>query len=1648
MVYDEKLRDELKGMRVRGWSEKQIRSMAKLLRVKPSQLQAVFWMRRNITDERLLRIYNEAEPIAQSLKGDAGRKFWDMVFPKLGERIHEAMEQCDGAPYAMCFDNQKPFRAPGHTMTHQMQRARFLVHVSDRLKGLDPDGPTVAAWIAHIVDDGDWTLSAGPVLQLLSSIVSDTDPEAEATREVLRLSMRGEHEIGRICGTGVAALLHSPVPEDIELVEGLLLGAQRQEGLRDAVLSGIVYAPPPVLCRLLGFLIEQNFARFSSMVGRYNFWFDALWHASASREVHKGLERTHRYLSDESARNEAIASGEAYEAHAALWTLGVTDAAGAAAHARTLLSSPSVEHRFIAVETLHALALFPESADALSKRLIHGEPDARVRMRIVSRLAELNLDAADPALFDALGVVHDQITKKRGKHEPLVWPWAEISEKRRPVVELMMKLSGKEPLRMLPYADSLDPWDLREFVRDLIKGKQSKRDYSTIVDPKPAKGEIRDFFIRLAQAPSQSVCEIAFEALANTPAEPDEAELLIAKLTRTSPAFRKGAIGRLMKLDDKQALAAASTLLESKNIKQKAAGLEVADELAKAKRKRREALKLIERHRESLEGTELETQSVSAPTDEKQSTDSATGYFGLLRANRLTRLPDPQFRGVRFDTPAARACIRRIGELYLQHAETQVTYRSFEGQKKEILSEIGWQFPNPKFEDDPRTEAIRDMPLAEVWLDWLDNRSDEERDPDGLELLRASHWPFLAKELKQHLALPESSRELNSARSIVRHILEWMFVIEAPKGSAQLILDMLEDTLSDDRPSMKAAPDDLKATCCILRSTAAEMALDIFRSPVIEWSEEEKCRFALLNMIRMRNGAGQDRTAPPLKAFVVAHDHGKLNDDDFIYYLLTRSRKRPTKSAYYYRESAELGECTALRPPPELATRPKLLDIVRRVRDRIVEVELGRGELVGEATQAASNLASSGGAANLFKLAAALGKDSMVRTYQWGEPTRKYSFSRLIRVSWPEQDDTPERFAELQKQHKLSRKRLLEIAVFAPQWARSVEHTLGLPGLEEAVWWIHAHTKGSGDWSQSDLRDRWASLIAERTPVEADALEEGAVDVAWFGRMFDAIGREGWDELQRPARFASSSGGHKRAQLFASALLGETPAADLEERITHNRDKAAVMALGLVPLPADPEKARAESLRRYQILQEFKRQSNQFGMQRRASEGKAVSIAMQNLARTAGHRDPQHLEWAMEAEAVRDLAEGPVSVTEGEVTVTLSIDDEGSPELSIVKGEKPLKSVPAKLRKNEQISTLRSRVTDLRRQKSRMRLSLEAAMCRGDRFTPAQLREMAGHPVLRPMLERLVFVGGAGDEAGAGETLIGYPAEGGRVLCDHKGAIEPIGKNDTLRLAHALDLYQRGDWTQWQRDCLTAERVQPFKQIFREIYPRTESELAEEGVVARYTGHQVQPGKTLALLKGRGWVASYEDGLRRVFLEEGVIAELWADSMIFTPGWVEDPVLEGVRFCRKGDYQTLPASKVPPRVFSETMRDIDLVVSVAHAGGVDPEASASTVEMRAALLRETAALLGLGNITIEDRYAFIDGGLARYALHLGSANTSIPPGRSLVIVAVPGQHRGRLFLPFADDDPKTAEVMSKALLLARDAEIKDPSILAQIKAKA
>ncbi|MGH2502428.1 MAG: DUF4132 domain-containing protein, partial [Ktedonobacterales bacterium] len=214
--------------------------------------------------------------------------------------------------------------------------------------------------------------------------------------------------------------------------------------------------------------------------------------------------------------------------------------------------------------------------------------------------------------------------------------------------------------------------------------------------------------------------------------------------------------------------------------------------------------------------------------------------------------------------------------------------------------------------------------------------------------------------------------------------------------------------------------------------------------------------------------------------------------------------------------------------------------------------------------------------------------------------------------------------------------------------------------------------------------------------------------------------------------------------------------------------------------------------------------------------------------------------------------------------------------------------------------------------------------------------------------------------------------------------------------------------------CYRTERIQPLKQVFRELYPLTEAERRDGSVSHRYAGQQAHWRQGMALLGQRGWVADMEEGdATRTFHERGLTASLGGiyggDAL----------TLESVRFHRAGDpwSKDLALVDVPPLVFSEVMRDLDLVVSVAHRGGVDPESSASTVEMRAALLREVCALLGLENVRLESGRAIIQGGLSQYSVHLGGGTTHLLPGGALCIVPVHEQQRGRIFLPFADDDP-------------------------------
>jgi hypothetical protein len=62
------------------------------------------------------------------------------------------------------------------------------------------------------------------------------------------------------------------------------------------------------------------------------------------------------------------------------------------------------------------------------------------------------------------------------------------------------------------------------------------------------------------------------------------------------------------------------------------------------------------------------------------------------------------------------------------------------------------------------------------------------------------------------------------------------------------------------------------------------------------------------------------------------------------------------------------------------------------------------------------------------------------------------------------------------------------------------------------------------------------------------------------------------------------------------------------------------------------------------------------------------------------------------------------------VSLTLPVSGDGTPDLTIRRGERVLRGVPAKLRKAADIAALSARKTALMQQAARVRSALESAM--------------------------------------------------------------------------------------------------------------------------------------------------------------------------------------------------------------------------------------------------------------------------------------------------------------------------------------------------
>ncbi len=286
------------------------------------------------------------------------------------------------------------------------------------------------------------------------------------------------------------------------------------------------------------------------------------------------------------------------------------------------------------------------------------------------------------------------------------------------------------------------------------------------------------------------------------------------------------------------------------------------------------------------------------------------------------------------------------------------------------------------------------------------------------------------------------------------------------------------------------------------------------------------------------------------------------------------------------------------------------------------------------------------------------------------------------------------------------------------------------------------------------------------------------------------------------------------------------------------------------------------------------------------------------------------------------------------------------------------------------------------------------------------------------------------------------------------------------------------------REFLIAEKIsQPIKQAFREVYLLTDAELNTKSYSNRMAAHVLKQHQFNVLAKTRGWkyslLGAFDNGINNdlasvILPEYKLRAEYWVNELNVDDGWNDTGIwnyitTDQIRFVNLETNETVDLIDVPPLVFSEVFRDVDLFVGVASVGN-DPTWQDSggvpayrdywqgyafgelseIAKNRKEILTGLLPRLKISKVAeIRDKFLVVKGTMRTYKIHIGSTNILMEPNdQYLCIVPDRSQknHAEGVFLPFEGDNGLSI-ILSKAFLLAEDNKITDSTITSQINRK-
>ena len=455
----------------------------------------------------------------------------------------------------------------------------------------------------------------------------------------------------------------------------------------------------------------------------------------------------------------------------------------------------------------------------------------------------------------------------------------------------------------------------------------------------------------------------------------------------------------------------------------------------------------------------------------------------------------------------------------------------------------------------------------------------------------------------------------------------------------------------------------------------------------------------------------------------------------------------------------------------------------------------------------------------------------------------------------------------------------------------------------------------------------------------------------------------------------------------------------------------------------------------------------------------------------------------------------------GEFGVELVVKGTSTTELRWIKPDgKRQKSVPKAVKEHnaEDLKEIKAAATDLRKMLPAQRDRIENLYLEQKSWTYQAWRQRyLDHPVVGTLARRLIWKFTNEERTGAGVFY------NGRIVGRDGHVLDWLDDSTSVALWHPM-LEGPGEVLAWRDWLAELEIRQPFKQAHREVYLLTDAERTTRTYSNRFAAHVIKQHQFNALCAARGW----KNKLRLMVDDEyppaarelpawGLRAEFWIEGLgenygtdTTEAGTYLYLATDQVRFYNidarenyahagGGGYAAgfrgqgaptgpLPLEEVPPLILSEVMRDVDLFVGVASVGN-DPNwadggpegryrdywtsysfgALSQTAKTRKQVLQRLIPRLKIADrCSLKDRFLIVQGDVRTYKIHLGSGNILMEPNdQYLCIVPTRSPTTGnlgtKLFLPF-EGDRTLAIILSKALLLAEDTKISDPTILHQI----